>query len=170
MATTIHRYSQRSSLLQNSRPSLSSSEVFRISSSTKRFFFWGGDSGNSGSNSDSGSGSGSGGKGKKPVNVTASEAEVSNDSAQASNPSALPTRLGFGDEAPRYPHLTALPVISRPLFPGIVTSVTVSDDATIEALEKIAGTGDGPGGYVGKCQVVGLCYVFLLQQIRIGLD
>ena len=28
------------------------------------------------------------------------------------------TRLGFGDQAPRYPHLTALPVTRGPVFPG----------------------------------------------------
>ena len=39
----------------------------------------------------------------------------------------LPTKLSFGDDSPRYPHLTALPVITRPLFPGIVSSVTLTD-------------------------------------------
>jgi hypothetical protein len=29
----------------------------------------------------------------------------------------VPTKIGFGDEAPRMPHVLALPVISRPLFP-----------------------------------------------------
>mmetsp|Transcript_8974 Transcript_8974/g.13050 ORF Transcript_8974/g.13050 Transcript_8974/m.13050 type:complete len:124 (-) Transcript_8974:421-792(-) len=42
----------------------------------------------------------------------------------------------------------ALPVINKPLFPGIVTSVTLSDEATLNALDKLSGSGS-PGGYVG---------------------
>ena len=30
------------------------------------------------------------------------------------------SRLGFGDQAPRYPHLLALPVIRGPVFPGVL--------------------------------------------------
>jgi len=29
-------------------------------------------------------------------------------------------RLGFGDQAPRYPHLLALPVVRGPVFPGVL--------------------------------------------------
>ena len=36
-------------------------------------------------------------------------------------------RLGFGDQAPRYPHLMALPVIRGPVFPGVLTPLTVTD-------------------------------------------
>jgi len=57
------------------------------------------------------------------------------------------TRLGVGDQAPRYPHLLALPVVRGPLFPGTITSVVVNDPATVKALEKIASS--GTGGYVG---------------------
>lgn len=49
----------------------------------------------------------------------------------------VPTKLGFGDEAPRMPHVVALPVISRPLFPGVVTSITLTEPATIDALAKL---------------------------------
>ena len=35
------------------------------------------------------------------------------------------------------PHMTALPIISRPLFPGLVTSVTLTDEATIDALDQL---------------------------------
>jgi Lon-like ATP-dependent protease len=49
----------------------------------------------------------------------------------------VPTKLGFGDEAPRMPHVLALPVISRPLFPGVVTSVTLTEPATIDALAEL---------------------------------
>mmetsp|Transcript_18326 Transcript_18326/g.26895 ORF Transcript_18326/g.26895 Transcript_18326/m.26895 type:complete len:1034 (-) Transcript_18326:176-3277(-) len=61
----------------------------------------------------------------------------------------LPSRLGHGDESPRYPHLIGLPVISRPLFPGIITSVTLSDSATIDALEKLTSNTQHSNGYVG---------------------
>lgn len=37
------------------------------------------------------------------------------------------SRLGFGDQAPRYPHLMALPVIRGPVFPGVLTPITVTD-------------------------------------------
>jgi hypothetical protein len=45
------------------------------------------------------------------------------------NPNVLlpASRLGFGDQAPRYPHLMALPVIRGPVFPGVLTPVTVTD-------------------------------------------
>jgi Lon-like ATP-dependent protease len=33
--------------------------------------------------------------------------------------------------------MTALPIISRPLFPGLVTSITLTDEATIDALDQL---------------------------------
>jgi hypothetical protein len=53
----------------------------------------------------------------------------------------VPTKLGFGDEAPRMPHVLALPVISRPLFPGVVTSVILTEPATIDALANLQKNG-----------------------------
>lgn len=48
-------------------------------------------------------------------------------STRSSPTSTLPSnvlvpasRLGFGDQAPRYPHLLALPVIRGPVFPGVL--------------------------------------------------
>lgn len=35
------------------------------------------------------------------------------------------------------PHVLALPVLNRPLFPGVVTSVTLTEPATIDALENL---------------------------------
>lgn len=35
------------------------------------------------------------------------------------------------------PHVLALPVVNRPLFPGVVTSVTLTEPATIDALENL---------------------------------
>ena len=40
------------------------------------------------------------------------------------------TKLKYGDDAPRYPHTLALPLVSRPLFPGVFTSVTISDSVS----------------------------------------
>jgi len=111
----------------------------------KRGFFWGNDDKSGGGK---GSNDGDGNKkGENSVNAKEESSKESNDTVVSSS-STLPSRVGFGDEAPRYPHLSALPVISKPIFPGIVTSITVSDEATIDALENIKGTG-GPGGYVG---------------------
>jgi len=44
------------------------------------------------------------------------------------------SRLGFGDQAPRYPHLMALPVIRGPVFPGVLTPVTVTDRVRLHCL------------------------------------
>lgn len=49
----------------------------------------------------------------------------------------IPSKLPFGEGAPRFPHMQGLPLVSRPLFPGLVTTVTLTDDATIDALEKL---------------------------------
>jgi len=73
-------------------------------------------------------------------------------STHSSNTSAgnvfLPaSRLGFGDQAPRYPHLMALPVIRGPVFPGVLTPISIYDKKTIEAIEKIMS--GGSGGYLG---------------------
>jgi hypothetical protein len=48
-----------------------------------------------------------------------------------------PAKVAFGEESPRYPHLQALPLVSRPIFPGLVTSITLTDEATIDALENL---------------------------------
>ncbi|EJK50574.1 hypothetical protein THAOC_30393 [Thalassiosira oceanica] len=58
---------------------------------------------------------------------------------------ASSSRLGFGDQAPKYPHLLALPIARAPVFPGILTPLTVTDKATIKAVEN---TLDG-AGYLG---------------------
>jgi Lon-like ATP-dependent protease len=48
-----------------------------------------------------------------------------------------PTVLPFGESAPRLPHMIALPLISRPLFPGLITAVTLTDPVTIKAIEEL---------------------------------
>ncbi|KAL7552257.1 hypothetical protein ACHAWF_015528 [Thalassiosira exigua] len=57
------------------------------------------------------------------------------------------SRLGFGDQAPRYPHLMALPVTRGPVFPGVLTPITITDEKTIQAVEKLLS--GGSGGYLG---------------------
>jgi ATP-dependent Lon protease len=53
-------------------------------------------------------------------------------------------RVPLSDEAaPRYPHIIALPLLNRPVFPGLVTSVTLTDPTTIEALENLFTSGNG---------------------------
>lgn len=61
----------------------------------------------------------------------------SQDNGGDKSPVVVPTKVGFGDEAPRMPHVLALPVTNRPLFPGVVTSVTLTEPATIDALENL---------------------------------
>ncbi len=124
--------------------------VLKVSSHLTRHFFWSSDDSNNngGNNNNDGKGDGKDEDKDKNKKNQSVNAEKTKPTAAAASASSLPTRLGFGDEAPRYPHLTALPMIAKPLFPGIVTSVTISDDATLDALEKLHGTGS-PGGYVG---------------------
>ena len=60
----------------------------------------------------------------------------------------IPSKVGYGDEAPRMPHVLALPVTNRPLFPGVVTSVTLTEPATIDALEQLQRENDGNNVYI----------------------
>jgi len=68
------------------------------------------------------------------------------DPSSSSGGSSL-TEMGMGEYAPRYPHLLALPVERRPLFPGIATTVTLTDKTTIDALDKLSAGGNT--SYVG---------------------
>ncbi|OEU13466.1 ATP-dependent protease La [Fragilariopsis cylindrus CCMP1102] len=56
--------------------------------------------------------------------------------------------MGYGDEAPRMPHVLALPVTNRPLFPGVVTSVTLTEPATIDAIERLQTENNGSNVYI----------------------
>jgi hypothetical protein len=58
----------------------------------------------------------------------------SSGSSSASSSALLPSKLKYGDEAPRFPHTLALPLVNRPLFPGVFTSVTVSDPVSFLSL------------------------------------
>ena len=58
----------------------------------------------------------------------------------------LPSNLGIGDNCPRYPHMHALPVIHRPVFPGVLTNVMITEPTTIDAMEGLAASGTA---YIG---------------------
>ncbi|KAL7572007.1 hypothetical protein ACA910_001662 [Epithemia clementina (nom. ined.)] len=60
----------------------------------------------------------------------------------------LPSRITFGEDVPRVPHTYALPLVSRPLFPGLITSVTLTDEATIEAFENLTDNNNGQPAYI----------------------
>jgi ATP-dependent Lon protease len=70
--------------------------------------------------------------------LLATKSADSSSAASSSTPAVVPiTKLPFGEASPRIPHMTAIPLISRPLFPGLVTSITLTDEATIEALDQL---------------------------------
>uniref|UniRef100_A0A7S3P6J3 Lon protease homolog, mitochondrial n=1 Tax=Amphora coffeiformis TaxID=265554 RepID=A0A7S3P6J3_9STRA len=75
-----------------------------------------------------------------------------------------PTSVVLRDQAPRFPHTLALPLVSRPIFPGLVTSVTLTDPATIAAMEELqvqtAETSTHGGAYLSA---------FLRQQHSTGV-
>jgi len=85
-------------------------------------------------------------RGNKVINPWRMNENVYISTGGGSSGAFLPSRVGLGDQAPRYPHLLGLPVVSRPLFPGIVTSVTLTDPVTIDAVEKLSNNGTG---YIG---------------------
>ena len=62
-------------------------------------------------------------------------------SSSSSSDSTPPTKLGFLEEAPRYPHLLALPIVSKPFFPGVVSTVTLTDPKTVTAIENLSKEG-----------------------------
>ena len=74
-------------------------------------------------------------------------ASTKSTSSSNSGSSLTPSPFGFGDNAPRYPHLIGLPVVSRPVFPGSVTTVNITDQTTIESLENL--TNNDNSGYIG---------------------
>jgi len=100
--------------------------------------FFSNDTNNSGSDDDSNNSNGGG------------ENDSSKDigSFPAIIPSKIPSKMGYGDEAPRMPHVLALPVTNRPLFPGVVTSITLTEPATIDALEQLQRENNGNNVYI----------------------
>ena len=58
-------------------------------------------------------------------------------------PSSSASSIVIRDQAPRFPHTLGLPIVSRPIFPGLVTSVTLTDPATIKAIEDLPNSKNG---------------------------
>jgi len=138
---------------------------------TSRSFFWGG--GSSNNNNDNGNNKNDDENDQKKKNKNSVENETttatveeedddgddksskttrkksvigSSFSSSNNNSSSGLMRLGFGEDSPRYPKLLALPATSRPLFPGNVASVTLTDETTISAIEHQFNSG---AGYLG---------------------
>mmetsp|Transcript_25340 Transcript_25340/g.55347 ORF Transcript_25340/g.55347 Transcript_25340/m.55347 type:complete len:1046 (+) Transcript_25340:140-3277(+) len=74
---------------------------------------------------------------------TASSSSTNGNNNGSSNirDGTTPTKLGQGEDSPRYPHLLALPVVSKPFFPGVVSTITLSDPTTITAIENLSKEG-----------------------------
>jgi ATP-dependent Lon protease len=87
--------------------------------------------------------------GGNPQDDSGDGSSGSNKKSLVSSLSAIVPRRGYGDEAPRMPHVLALPVLNRPLFPGVVTSVTLTEPATIDALENLQkSSSNSPNNYI----------------------
>ena len=56
------------------------------------------------------------------------------------------SRVGIGESAPKPPHLLAVPIQRRPLFPGFMAPIVVTDEALVEAMIALKKT---PAPYVG---------------------
>merc|ERR1711971_838772 len=81
------------------------------------------------------------------------DSRSSSSSSSSSFPATIvpirtPTKVGYGDDAPRMPHVLALPVTNRPLFPGVVTSLTLTEPATIDAIERTQKENVGKNAYI----------------------
>lgn len=65
------------------------------------------------------------------------DSNVETKTLVAGKPSQGLVAPAFGNLAPRTPHLLALPLVSRPIFPSLLASVTIKDPATVDALEHL---------------------------------
>ena len=103
-----------------------------------RCFFWS-SNGNDNKNND---------KEKEEPPKQKDESNEINDKITKPNPKQ-PYRMGIMEDAPRYPHLLALPVTNRPLFPGIIYSFTLTDPKVIQAMEDNNPAENNHHGYIG---------------------
>lgn len=114
--------------------------------------FWkkgGGGDGNGASDGGDGGG-GNGGEG----NGSSSDLVQLGDATSSST--AL-SRIGIGENAPKPPHLLAVPIQRRPLFPGFMAPLVITDEALVEAMTALKKT---PAPFVG---------VFLLNDANVDL-
>lgn len=116
-----------------------------------RSFFWkksgGGEEGAAGSGGDGGGDDSGNGGGSDLVQVVSGDANSSN---------AL-SKTGIGENAPKPPHLLAVPIQRRPLFPGFMAPLVITDEALMEAMIALKKT---PAPFVG---------VFLLNDANVDL-
>ena len=70
--------------------------------------------------------------------------------------SLAPSKLGSGDSAPRYPHILVIPVVGRPVFPMLPTAVTLRDEETIAAVEKLSQGNSYVGVFLRKTHSSGV--------------
>jgi hypothetical protein len=47
------------------------------------------------------------------------------------------TKVGIGENAPRHPHLLALPIERKPFFPGLVQAVNITSPKVFEAISAV---------------------------------
>ena len=82
---------------------------------------------------------------------------VGSGSGSSSSSSTALSKVGIGESAPKPPHLLAVPIQRRPLFPGFMAPLVITDEALIEAMVALKKT---PSPFVG---------VFLLKDPNVSL-
>lgn len=108
-----------------------------INSSQTRYFF------NSGSDDDNKNNDAE----DKKIEDDGSEDTRKGKKADPVTSVVVPAKYSSFGETPRFPHIQGLPLVSRPLFPGFLTSVTLTDEATISAIENLQNNQDP--AYIG---------------------
>jgi len=105
----------------------------------------GGGNGNGDGNGGSGGGDGKGGGSPPDAAQTDAAAADAEDAAAllsgASNGSSTAlSKAGIGENAPKPPHLLAVPIQRRPLFPGFMAPLVITDEALVDALVALKKT------------------------------
>jgi len=95
-------------------------------------------SGEGGGSSSGGGGSGSSKEGERVV-VVENRGSKGSGSSSSSNghPNDAVAKVGAGENAPRHPHVLALPILRRPFFPGLVQAVNITSPKVFEAISGI---------------------------------
>jgi len=104
------------------------------------FFF--GNSDDKGGDDKGGDGKGGDGKGGggggDPTMATVIETNADSDGQEATDADGI-ARVGTGDDAPRPSPLVSIPLLRRPLFPGMVQGLLLTDPATITTVSEMEG-------------------------------
>lgn len=97
--------------------------------------------GGGGSSSSGSGGNGSSKEGERVVVVENRGSKGSSSSSSGSNSNGHPNdavaKVGAGENAPRHPHVLALPILRRPFFPGLVQAVNITSPKVFEAISSI---------------------------------